>query len=301
MTNASMPRIGVWVSTQAFARASFEDITAFLGGLEASGYRMLWIPESFGREVMALSALLLSHSDRLMIGTGIANIWARDPVAMENGAKTLAEAYPGRFVLGIGISHRPNVAGRGQHYDRPLERTRQYLEAMDSARYDAAEPPARALRVLAALGPRMLELAADLADGAHPYLVTPAHTAEARAILGTAALLAPEQSVVLESDPATARARGRTHLAHYLDRSNYRRSFLRQGFSLEDVDGEASDRLVDAIVAHGDEHVIRERIGAHLEAGADHVAVQAVEPNLDRTLATFQAMAPVLGALERPA
>jgi probable F420-dependent oxidoreductase len=289
-----LPRIGVWCSTQTFGTMPFSGVAWFVGRIEALGYGMLWIPESFGREVMSHAALLLSCSDRLVIGTGIANIWARDPVAMENGAKTIADAYPGRFVLGIGISHLPNVAGRGQQYRRPLETTRRYLEAMDEARWDGPLAAPRPMRLIGALGPAMLALSAELADGAHPYLVTPDHTRRAREILGPDALLAPEQSVILEADPTIARTSGRHHLEHYLDRVNYRSSFLRQGFEESDLEHGGSDRLVDSIIAHGTAEDASDRVRQHFQAGADHVAVQVVAGDLAETARALAELAPVL-------
>jgi probable F420-dependent oxidoreductase len=293
-TRLGLPSIGVWCSTQTFGTAPFSEVRGFLSGIEDLGYEMLWIPESFGREVMAHAALLLTHSDRLVIGTGIANIWARDAIAMENGAKTMAEAFPGRFVLGIGISHVPNVAARGHTYRTPMEITRTYLEDMNSARWDGPAPEQPAIRLLAALGPKMIALSGELTDGAHPFLVTPEHTRLARQVLGLEPLLAPEQSVLISNDPYRARRAGREHLAHYLDRSSYRRSFLRQGFTEEDVSNGGSDRLVDAIVAHGDADAVASRVREHLDAGADHVAVQVVATNLAATLKNLEELAPRL-------
>jgi probable F420-dependent oxidoreductase len=289
-----LPRIGVWCSTQTFAKTPFHGVARFVEDIEALGYRMLWIPESFGREVMSHAALLLSCSSKLIVGTGIANIWARDPVAMQNGARTIADAYPDRFVLGIGISHSPNVAGRGQQYGKPLQTTRRYIEAMDAARWDgpAVAPPP--MRLVGALGPAMLALSAELADGAHPYLVTPEHTRQARGTLGPDAVLAPEQSVILEPAPAVARAAGRHHLAHYLDRTNYRNSFLRQGFEESDLEDGGSDRLIDSIIAHGTAEEAASRVRQHLDAGADHVAVQVVAGDLSKTALALAELAPAL-------
>jgi len=289
-----LPRIGVWCSTQTFGTMPFSGVARFVGRIEALGYGMLWIPESFGREVMSHASLLLSVSDKILIGAGIANIWARDPVAMENGAKTIADAFPDRFVLGVGISHMPNVAGRGQQYRRPLETARRYLEAMNAARWDGPIVESPPMRLVGALGPAMLALSAELADGAHPYLVTPDHTRHAREILGPDPVLAPEQSVILESDPAIARAVASHHLRHYLDRVNYRNSFLRQGFEESDLECGGSDRLVDAIVAHGTPSAAADRVREHLQAGADHVAVQVVADDLAETARALTELAPVL-------
>lgn len=293
-STTALPRIGVWCSSKVLGTTTFDGIQDFMTELDTFGYSMFWVPESFGREVMAHVALLLDHSERLLIGTGIANLWARDAVAMANGIRTINEVHPGRSVFGLGVSHTPNVARRGQAYGRPLETMRRYLEAMHDAPWDGVTQDDPAPVLLAALGPRMLELAAELADGAHPFLVTPEHTAGARQILGTDRLLAPEQSVLLATDPVTARAAARDHLAHYLDRDNYQRSFLRQGFSEADLRDGGSDRLVDAIVSWGEPTQVAERVQDHLDAGADHVALQVVAGTLPESLDVLRRLAPLL-------
>ena len=196
-------------------------------------------------------------------------------MAMANGARALSEAYPGRFLLGIGVSHAPAVAKRGGTYGRPVETMRAYLEAMDTALYrgpQAAETPV----VLAALGPRMLELAAERTLGAHPYFVPVEHTAFARETMGRGPMLAPEQAVVLTIDAEKARAVGRAHIRYYLELDNYRRNLVRLGWSEADLAGDGSDALVDALVAWGDEDAIAARVKAHLDAGADHVCIQTL-------------------------
>jgi probable F420-dependent oxidoreductase len=194
---------------------------------------------------------------------------------MANGARALADAYPGRFVLGLGVSHRTSVDRRGAFtYERPFTRMEGYLEAMEAARYpvrDGVEPPPR---VLAALGPRMLRLSAQRAAGAHPYFVPVEHTAVARETLGPDPLLAPEQAVVLETDAERARSIAREYMGYYLKLENYARNLIRLGWKEDDISGGGSDRLVDAIVAWGDADAIRKRVGDHLDAGADHVSVQ---------------------------
>jgi probable F420-dependent oxidoreductase len=191
----------------------------------------------------------------------------------------LSEAFPGRFVLGLGVSHQPMVEGlRGQTYERPLAAMREYLERMDAAMYVAAEPAEPPRRVLAALGPKMLTLAAERTDGAHPYNVPPEHTAGAREILGPEKLLAPEQAVLLETDPTEARRIGRSHVAIYRDLPNYMNNLRRFGITDDDIADGGSDRLVDMLVAWGDVDAIRARVQAHLDAGADHVAVQVLTP-----------------------
>jgi len=247
---------------------------AYAREVEALGYPALWFPESLGsKEAFSRAAVLLSATERIVVATGIASIWARDPFAMANGSRNLAEAYPERFLLGIGVSHAPSVAARGHVYDHPLDRMRGYLDAMDAARYDAPgerRPP----RVLAALGDEMLRLAAERADGAHSYFVPVAHTARARGVLGADPLLAVEQTAVLEADADRAREIARAFAARYLELPNYANNLRRLGFTDDDVAAGGSDGLIDAVVVWGDEDAIAERVRAHLEAGADHVCLQ---------------------------
>ena len=244
--------------------------------IESLGYGALWIPETaVSKDVYAHSAMLLGATERIVVATGIANVWARDPVAMRNGERALAEAYPGRFLLGLGVSHEPAVKRRGGAYERPLQRMREYLDAMDRARYAGPEPAEPAARVLAALGPKMLALAAERTAGAHPYFVPIEHTAFARKILGPDPLLAVEQAVVLETDVETARATARSHMFGYLRLENYANSLRRMGWTDGDIAG-PSDGLVDAIVAHGDLAALVARVRAHLDGGADHVCVQVL-------------------------
>jgi probable F420-dependent oxidoreductase len=285
-------RVGIW--TSQLGRMPAAEVRDSVAGIQALGFRAVWFPEGFAKEAMAQAALLLAAGGEMVVASGIANIWARDPVAMVNGARALAEAYPGRLLLGIGVSHAPSVARRGHDYTRPLAAMRQYLEAMEKAQYlgpAVAPPPV----VLAALGPQMLRLAAERTRGAHPYFVPVAHTAFARAELGPAALLAPEQAVVLSTDPAEARAIAREHTRHYLSLDNYRNNLRRLGWSEADVAGDGSDALVDAVVAWGDAAAIQARVAAHLEAGADHVGVQVLNGPPDRfPLEQLQAIAPAL-------
>jgi probable F420-dependent oxidoreductase len=211
-----------------------------------------------------------------VIATGIANIYGRDPVTKAAAQKTLSEAYPDRFVLGLGVSHIPLVEGlRGHAYEKPVAKMSGYLDAMDQAPYQSVAPKSTC-RVLAALGPKMLELAAKRTDGGHTYNVTIEHTAEARKVLGTGKWLCVEQAVVLESDPVQARKIARAFLTLYLTLPNYTNNFLRLGFTEDDCKPPGSDRLVDAIVAWGEIDVIRSRVQAHHKAGADHVCIQVL-------------------------
>ena len=264
------------------------------------GYKALWFGEGPPtKEAFAHAAILLAATRRIVVATGIANIYARDPTAMSNGARALADAYPKRFLLGLGVSHAAPVQARGHEYRSPVTTMREYLTAMELVPY-APPPPAEPLvRVIAALRPRMLELAREGADGAHPYLVTPEHTARARSILGRGPILAPEQAVIVETDPARARAAGRQHLERYLRLPNYVNNFREMGFGDEDVAGAGSDRLIDALVAWGDVGAIVARVRQHRDAGADHVAIQAIAPDPERALEDLRVLAPAL--LAKPA
>lgn len=287
-------RVGVWTMQLDFQPATRAREAA--AEIEALGYGALWIPEALGREAFTNAALLLGATRRIVVATGIANIWARDAMAMAAAEKTLAEAYPGRFLLGMGVSHAPLVEGlRGHRYRRPLAAMCAYLDAMDAAPFIAVPPGVPATRVLGALHPKMLALAAARTAGAHPYFVPPEHTAAARQILGPRALLAPEQAVVLETDPARAREIARAHLATYLPLPNYARNLARLGFGEDDLAAGGSDRLVDAIVAWGGVDAIGARVRAHHDAGADHVCVQVLpaEPRA-LPLAEWRELAPAL-------
>jgi probable F420-dependent oxidoreductase len=268
-------RIGIWTSTLDYQPAAKAQEAA--RELERLGYPAIWFPEATRREAFSNAGLLLAGTSRIVVATGIANIYARDAVTMAAGQKTLAEAYPDRFLLGIGVSHQPSVEQvRGHVYGKPVTVMSDYLEAMSKAPYQAVEPPAKPMTVLAALGPNMLKLAAERTSGAHPYFVPVEHTRVARVVLGPKALLAPEQAVVLESDPDRARTIARVHTQYYLRLTNYVNNLRRLGYTVEDVTGAGSDRLVDDVVAWGDIDKVASRINAHLEAGADHVSVQVL-------------------------
>jgi probable F420-dependent oxidoreductase len=266
-------RVGVW--TFAFELHPAAKAREAAAVVEDLGYGAIWIPEAMGREAFAQSALLLAATKRIPVATGIANIWGRDAMAMAGGQKTLCEAWPNRFLLGIGVSHAPLVGMRGHAYDKPLTAMREYLDAMDSALYNAPLPP-EAPRIIGALAPKMLALAAERTDGAHPYFVPPEHTKRARAALGPKKLLAPEQAVVLERDPGVAREIARAHMQTYLQLPNYVNNLRRLGFADDDIRDGGSDKLVDAIVAWGDVGAVVDRVRAHHEAGADHVCIQVL-------------------------
>jgi probable F420-dependent oxidoreductase len=272
-------RLGIWTYQLNYQPAA--KVATVVAELERLGYGSLWIGEAVYREPLTHAGFLLASTRRMVIATGIASIWARDPFTMMAAQLTLAEAYPNRFLLGLGVSHARLTEGiHGRRYHQPLTKMRAYLDAIDEAAnaYRAVKPPPPP-RVLAALGPKMLDLAATRADGAHTYLVTPEHTAKARAQLGAAPWLLVEQAVVLESDPATARAIGRRHVVRYLNLPNYTNNFRRLGFTREDVADPGSDRLVDGLVAWGDLATISARVNDHLLAGADHVCIQVFDSN----------------------
>ena len=246
---------------------------------EAWGYGALWTPEAFGREVFSSSAWLLANTSTLIVASGIANIYARDAFSAACAQKGLNEQSGGRFLLGLGVSHIPLVEGLRHHqYGKPVATMRAYLHAMQDSTYGSVPPAATPTTVLAALGPKMLELSRQLAHGAHPYNVPPEHTHQARSILGSDKLLCVEQGAVLETNPAEARATARRFLSLYLGLPNYVENWKRLGFTDADVAGGGSDRLVDTVIVWGDEAAIRTRIEEHWQAGADHVCVQALGP-----------------------
>lgn len=286
-------RIGIWTFNLDLLPATQAQEAA--AEIEALGYGALWIPEAMGREAFTNAGMLLAGTRTIPVATGIANIWGRDAWAMAGAQKTLCEAYPERFLLGIGVSHAPLVGMRGHAYDKPLAAMRAYLDAMDAAPYAAAAPLQKPMRVLAALAPKMLALAAERANGSHPYFVPPAHTHVAREILGQGPLLAPEQAVVLETDPSTARDIARKHMAMYLTLPNYVNNLKRLGFTDDDVANGASNRLVDAVVAWGDIDAIVRRVREHHDAGADHVCIQVLSADpLALPMRQWRELAPAL-------
>jgi probable F420-dependent oxidoreductase len=289
--------VGAW--SFDVERLAAADARAYARDLETLGVPVLWIPESLGsKEVFAHSAILLAATKRLVIATGIANIWARDPVAMANGQRALSDAFPDRFLLGVGVSHAPVLKARSHAatYERPLEHMREYLEAMDKAPYTGKQ--VETARVIAALGPKMLRLSAEHAMGAHPYFVPVEHTTLARTALGAGPLLAVEQAAVLSTDPSVARVTARRHMKRYLELDNYTNNLRRLGWSDADLANGGSDALVDAIVAWGDASTIRRRVDDHLERGADHVCIQVIRVDLNAPVEQeWRALAPaVLGA-----
>lgn len=279
----------VWAGLDGYTAS---EAAAFARRIEEWGYDTLWIPEGLGREPLSLAAWLLANTERLTVATGITNIYGRDARTARVAQLALNEQSGGRFLLGLGVSHKPFVEGfRGHVYGKPIAAMTGYLDAMAQVQYMAPQPSEPPKTVIAALGPKMLEVARDKADGAHPYFVTPEHTAEARRILGPGKLLCPEQMVLLESDPAKAREQARKAIPIYLGAANYRNNLLRLGFTDAEMDGGGSDRLVDAIVAWGDAAAINARIEEHLEAGADQVCIQALGRDGKSNEAALKALA----------
>jgi probable F420-dependent oxidoreductase len=271
------------------------EAVAAVAELEDLGFGAVWVPEAVGREPFANCALLLDGSSRIVLATGIANIHFRSAMAMSAGHRTLTEAHPNRFLLGMGVSHAPMVEGLlHQSYERPLSTMRAYLDAMDSSFYAGAAPPHEPQRVLAALGPKMNALAAERAAGVHPYFVPVDHTAFAREALGADPLVCVEQAVAFETDAQSARDLARTHTAIYTTLPNYTNNLRRYGFGDEDFENAGSDRLIDAIVAWGDLDAIVARVRSHFDAGADHVCLQVLTRDQGANVEAWRRLAEAL-------
>lgn len=271
-------RFGVWLPN----RSVTPELAA---GIESLGYGAAWIGWSPDAE-LAWADPALAQTTSLQLATGIINIWTAAAPTVAQSFARIESAYPGRFLLGIGVGHREHT----EEYVKPYDAVVAYLDELDAA----AVPTSR--RVLAALGPRMLRLAARRSAGAHPYLTTPEHTAKARELLGNAVFLAPEHKVVLTTDVEKARAVGRETVDTYLGLSNYVNNWLRLGFTEADVRKPGSDKLIDAVVAHGTPEAVAQRLNEHLAAGADHVAIQVLGAGNDETLlSTLHELAGPLG------
>lgn len=266
---------GVWSGAQLWVEEG--DAAAELEGL---GYSAMWLGGSPGGDLDAVSAVLRTTS-ALTVATGIVNVWTEPADRLSATYRRIDDEHPGRFLLGVGASHPEAVS----EYVKPYDKLVGYLDELDV-------PADR--RVLAALGPRVLKLAADRTAGAHPYLVTPEHTATAREVIGAGKLLAPEQHVVLETDPAAARALARKSIELYLGLRNYTSNWLRLGYTEDDLADGGSDRLVDALVAWGSPERIAARLREHLDAGADHVAIQVVAADGRHDREAFRQLAGVL-------
>jgi probable F420-dependent oxidoreductase len=267
--------VGVWRSVKDVPPALARTV-------EGLGYGTVWLGGSPG-SALREAERLLEATERLQVATGIVNIWRSDAAELADSYHRIEARHPGRLLLGIGSGHREASPERA----RPIDAMAQYLDVLDRAGVPVAA------RVLSALGPRMLAMAAERSAGTHPYLTVPSQTGEARQVLGPDALVAPEQTVVQDADPESARRTARAFLSHYLELTNYTRNMRRAGFTDEDVRGEGSDRLVDAIVAHGDAPALAAAVTAHLDAGADHVCVQ-VQPARGDVVATLRSIAAAL-------
>jgi len=284
-------RVGLW--TFLLDEHPTSRVRDLVQEIEDMGWPTLWRPESTGRDVLVASSVMLEATSRLIVASGIAQIYARHPVTTAAAQKTLSEAYEDRFLLGLGVAHATSVEGiRKLNYRTPYSDMVAYLKAMAEAPYTAVKPATKPPTVLAALGPRMLKLSAAAADGAHPYFTPPEHTAMARDILGQGPLLAPEQMVVIDSNLDRARSVARANMARYLRLPNYTNNLLRCGFTQTDID-DVTDRLVDGIVACGDLDVAVNRVCQHLDAGADHVAIQVLvaDNDLDVTIEQWHRLA----------
>ena len=291
---------GIWSTPPETYGVDGRDLAATV---EKHGFGSLWLggshmaPDAFTKLVA-----LLDGSSSLVVGTGIASIWGREPSDMRQGADTLSEGFPGRFILGLGVSHAPAVESLGRSYDKPYSAMERYLDEMDHPSGHTAPSPGeqapgeRAVRVLAALGPRMLELSRDEADGAHPYFSPVDHTAFARQVLGPDKLLIPELAVVLTEDRTAALAGARAYAQRYLQMPNYVSNLRRFGFGDADTEGPGSDRLIDAIIPHGPS-VIAARVRQHLQAGADHVLLQPLGPDGRFAVADLAPLAEALTGL----
>lgn len=287
--------VGIWTTTTESLPATAVGEVATR--LDDMGYAALWIPEAWGREAFSNAQLQLSQSRRIAIATGIANIWGRDAVAAANAARTLNAAYDNRFILGLGVSHAPLVERlRGHQYATPVAAMSSYLQAMDASPSFSADHSQPYAKVIAALGPKMLEVARVHADGAHPYLVTPEHTAIAREALGPNKFIGVEQAVVLGGSRESYLERAGAHLEIYTGLDNYRNSWRRLGFGDDDFGRGGSTRLREAMVVHGDEDAILRRIREHFDAGASHVCLQFLGTDLTTPLFDeWQRVATALG------
>ncbi len=288
-------KLGVWQFLDALPATQAAEAAK---RVQDMGYAALWIPETTGRHPFAMASWLLANTSNLIVATGIANIYHREPGVTLAAQMTLAEQSGGRFLLGLGVSHKPLVEGvRGLHYGKPVETMRTYLQAMSTSPYTGVAPEAPPPIVIAALGPKMLELAAESADGAHPYFVSPEHTREARRILGDEAWLCVEQKVVFETDMEKARAAARAAFRIYSSLPNYRNNWKRMGFADADLDDGGSDAFLDATFAMGDVSRIVSRVEEHLAAGANHVCVQAISATGSPGIIDWKALEAVSAAL----
>ena len=272
-----LSKLGVWFFTDTMAAPMAADTAK---RIEDLGFSALWIPETVGRNPFVHAAWLLANTSSLVIATGIANIYHREPGVTLAAQNTLAEQSNNRFLLGLGVSHKPLVEGlRGLTYGPPVATMRDYLDKMATSPYTGPPPKDKPPTVIAALGPKMLELASEKCDGAHPYFTSPSHTKMARDAMGPDSLLCVEQKVIFETDPTKARDIARKAAQTYQRLPNYRNNWLRMGLGEDDVDGDGSDTFIDATFAWGEIDAIKNRVQEHYDAGASHVCVQPIHPD----------------------
>jgi probable F420-dependent oxidoreductase len=248
-----------------------EALAAYAVRLEELGYESIWLPDVMGREIFVTAGYILAQTSRIRVASGIAHVYGRDPIATAQAARSLAELYGGRFDLGLGVSHPPLAAARGEKWLPPVRKLRTYLEGIEAARFSAPPPPSRVPVFIAAHGPKLLALAAKSADGANTYLMPPEHTREARAILGTEKALNVVLPCCLCEDAERARHVARRQTAIYRELPAYHAQWARFGFAMDEVADGGSDRLIDTLVAWGDEAAIRKRIATYRDAGANRV------------------------------
>ena len=271
-----------------------DDLVAYAVRLDELGYGACWLPDLFGREIYVVAGHVLAHTNRIRVATGIAHIYARDAISTAQAARTLSELYPGRFILGLGVSHPIAAEIRGHRWTSPVEKLQTYLEEIAVAPIHSPAPAQPALIFIAAHGPKLLALAATHADGANTYLMPPAHTEQARDILGPDKALNVVLPCCLCDNTEHARSVARRGLRLYLDLPAYRRQWRRFGFDETDYSDGGSDRLVDTCVAWGSESALHERIAEHIEAGATEVEVIPYNPEKGRAPAwpLLEALAP---------
>jgi probable F420-dependent oxidoreductase len=290
-------RVGIWMPPPAWIGADPAETAV---AVERAGFTSVWIGGGNATaDAFELLRPLLAGTERLVVATGIANIWAWQPAQLRSDAAALGREFPGRFILGLGVSHEPLVTSLGHVYERPLEKMERFLDELDHPAQHIREhgdlPPV----VLAALGPRMLTLAAEQTAGAHPYFTPAEHTAFARSVLGQSPLLVPEQALSLAAGLAEGRVAARAYAERYLRLPNYTRNLRRFGFGPADLANGGSDRLIDAVIPSG-AAAVAERVRAHLDAGADHVVLQPLDESGAFAPAHLEALASAVAELMKP-
>jgi len=291
LQSVQLGTVGLWIGSRVW-RGAEQEIVGVSREVEQLGYRAIWLGGAPGD--LALPRSILAATQSLTVATGILNVWLSSPLEVAMACAELHASYPGRFLLGLGTSHATHLQPLGLRYETPYEKMLQYLDALDRA----TPPVAQQNRVMAALGPRYLRLAAQRSAGAHPYLVTPRHTANARELLGDAPLLAPEMRVVLDENPAEARTLARAGICGNLGLDNYRRSLMRQGYAAADLDADGTDQLVDDLVGWGSPSDIARKVSEHLASGANHVALQLITGDNQVPIRQWRRLAPAMADLK---